>query len=428
MNLLIKNGRVVDPSQNLDEVLDILVQDGKVAQLGKKIECAGVEVLDATGLVVTPGLIDVHIHLREPGQEAKEDMVSGTMAAAAGGVTTVACMPNTRPPVDSSILVEGIKARAAAEGRVRVEVIACVSKGQEGKELAEMGDMTQAGAMAFSDDGRFVMDAKLFSSALEYASIFNKALISHAEDYKLSQDGYMHEGAVSTRLGIPGLPSVAEDIAVSRDILLAEYVGGHIHIAHVSTAGATELIRQAKKRGVRVTAEAAIHHLTLDDENLSTFSTAFKVSPPLRDRTHIEALRQGLLDGTFDAIVTDHAPHAFEEKDVEFRYAPNGFTGLETLIGIGLTELVHTGIIPLSLFVSKLTCEPAKVFDLDRGSLAVGKVADITIMDLDKEWTVDSKKFYTKGKHSPYNGRKCRGAAVCTVVGGKVVMKDGVVW
>lgn len=427
MDLLIKNGRVVDPSQNLDEVLDILVQDGKISQLAKNIPAKDVEVVDATGLVVTPGLIDVHIHLREPGLEAKEDIVSGTMAAAAGGVTTVACMPNTRPPVDSSILVSGIKARAAEYGRARVEVIGCISKGQEGKELAEMGDMAQVGAMAFSDDGRFVMDSSLFSSGLEYASIFGKALISHAEDYKMSHDGYMHEGAVSSRLGIPGVPSVAEDIAVSRDILLAEYVEGHVHIAHVSTAGATELIRQAKKRGVKVTAEVAIHHLTLDDENLSTFSTAFKVSPPLRDMRHVEALRIGVLDGTFDAIVTDHAPHAFEEKDVEFRYAPNGFTGLESLVAVGLTDLVHTGIIPLHTFVSKLTCEPSDVFELNRGSLKVGKIADITIMDLDKEWIIDSQKFYTKGKHSPYHGKRCRGAAVCTVLGGKIVMKDGVV-
>lgn len=427
MNLLIKQGRVLDPSQNIDQIMDILVLDGKIAEIAPQIDSKDAQIIDAQGLLVTPGLIDVHTHLREPGYEAKEDIASGTRAAAAGGVTTIACMPNTRPPIDSSILVSGVKDRAQREGKVKVEVIGCITKGQEGKELAEMGDMAQVGAMAFSDDGRFVMDSKLFTSGLEYASIFDKAIISHAEDYKLSQDGYMHEGTVSARLGIPGLPAVAEDIAVVREILLAEYAGAHIHIAHVSTAGATDIIRQAKKRGVQVTAEVAIHHLTLDDENLSGFNTAFKVSPPLRDQKHVDAVRLGVLDGTFDAIVTDHAPHAFEEKDVEFRYAPNGFAGLETLVSVGLTDLVHTGIIPLHTFISKLTIEPAKVFNLERGTLAVGAPADITIIDLEKKYQIDSAKFYTKGKHSPYDKKQCQGAAVYTIVDGKVVMKDGVV-
>lgn len=426
MKLLIKQGRLIDPAQNIDAVMDILVQDGKVAQVANCIDCSDAEIFDAQGLVVTPGLIDVHTHLREPGLEAKEDIVSGTMAAAAGGVTTIACMANTRPPVDSSILVSGIKERAAREGRVKVEVIGTVTKGMQGQELAEIGDMTFTGAMAFSDDGRYVSNSKLFASALEYTSIFDKRIISHAEEYKLA-DGYMHEGIISARLGIPGMPAVAEDIATSRDIMLAEYANAKIHIAHVSTLGSTELIRQAKKRGVQVTAEVAIHHLTLTDEECRGFNTAAKVSPPLRDMKHVEAVRAGLLDGTFDAIVTDHAPHAFEEKDVEFRYAPNGFAGLETLVGVMLTDLYHTGIMPLNLLVSKLTAEPAQVFDLDRGTLKAGMTADITILDLNKEWQVDSKKFYTKGKHSPYDKKQCRGAAVCTIVNGKIVMKDGVV-
>ena len=278
MKLLIKAGRVVDPSQNLDKVMDILVEDGKVVEIAPVIEAVTATVVDAAGLVVTPGLIDLHIHLREPGLEAKEDIISGTQAAAAGGFTTVACMPNTKPVVDNSIVISGLKERIGREAVVKVEVIGAVTKGQEGQELAEMGDMTFAGAMAFSDDGHYVQNAKLFSSALEYASIFDKTIISHAEDYKLS-DGYMHEGVVSARLGIPGLPAVAEDIAVARDILLAEYAKAKVHIAHVSTAGSTEIIRQAKKRGVKVTAEVAVHHLTLTDEACASFNTAFIAVP-----------------------------------------------------------------------------------------------------------------------------------------------------
>lgn len=426
MKLLIKAGRVVDPSQNLDKVMDILVEDGKVVEIAPVIEAATATVVDAAGLVVTPGLIDLHIHLREPGLEAKEDIISGTQAAAAGGFTTVACMPNTKPVVDNSIVISGLKERIGREAIVKVEVIGAVTKGQEGQELAEMGDMTFAGAMAFSDDGHYVQNAKLFSSALEYASIFDKTIISHAEDYKLS-DGYMHEGVVSARLGIPGLPAVAEDIAVARDILLAEYAKAKVHIAHVSTAGSTEIIRQAKKRGVKVTAEVAVHHLTLTDEACASFNTAFKVSPPLRDQVHVEALRAGLLDGTFDAIVTDHAPHAFEEKDVEFRYAPNGFAGLETSVGVVLTELYHTGVLSLTELVNKMSTQPAQVFGLERGSLKVGMPADITILDINKKWQVQSTKFYTRGKHTPYENKECVGAAVMTIVDGKIVMKEGVV-
>ena len=426
MKLLIKAGRVVDPSQNLDKVMDILVEDGKVVEIAPVIEAATATVIDAAGLVVTPGLIDLHIHLREPGLEAKEDIISGTQAAAAGGFTTVACMPNTKPVVDNSIVISGLKERIGREAIVKVEVIGAVTKGQEGQELAEMGDMTFAGAMAFSDDGHYVQNAKLFSSALEYASIFDKTIISHAEDYKLS-DGYMHEGVVSARLGIPGLPAVAEDIAVARDILLAEYAKAKVHIAHVSTAGSTEIIRQAKKRGVKVTAEVAVHHLTLTDEACASFNTAFKVSPPLRDQVHVEALRAGLLDGTFDAIVTDHAPHAFEEKDVEFRYAPNGFAGLETSVGVVLTELYHTGVLSLTELVNKMSTQPAQVFGLERGSLKVGMPADITILDINKKWQVQSTKFYTRGKHTPYENKECVGAAVMTIVDGKIVMKEGVV-
>ena len=427
MKLLIKEGRVIDPSQDMDAVLDILVENGQIAQIAENIKADGAEVYEAKGLVVTPGLIDVHVHLREPGHEAKEDVITGTQAAAAGGVTTVACMANTKPVIDSSILVSGLKERIAREAYVNVEIIGAVTKGLEGKELAEMGDMAFAGAMAFSDDGHEVRNSRIFRSALEYASIFDKTIIVHAEDEALTANGFMNESATSTRLGIPGIPAVAEDIAVSRDIMLAELTGAKLHIAHVSSKGAVDIIRQAKKRGVKVTAEAAVHHLTLTDEMVEGYNTAAKVAPPLRTMDHVEALREGLKDGTIDAIVTDHAPHAFEEKDVEFRYAPNGFTGLETSLAVVLTDLYHGKIFSLDEIVDKMSTSPARLFGLAAGTLKVGAKADITIFDLEKKWTVDSAKFYTRGKFTPYEGKKCRGKAVATIVGGKIVMKDGVV-
>lgn len=427
MKTLIKNGRVVDPSQGLDKVMDILVEDGKIAQLGENITAATDEVYDATGLVVTPGLIDVHTHMREPGVEAKEDIISGTKAAAAGGVTTVACMPNTKPVIDTSIVISGIKQRAAEESYANVEVIGAISKGENGEELAEMGDMAERGAMGFSDDGHYVKSSRLFTLAAKYITAFDKPLICHAIDPELDADGYMHEGAVSARIGVPGIPSISEDIAVARDCIIAEYTGAHVHIAHVASKGAIDIIRQAKAKGVNVTCEVTVHHLTLTDEACATYSSATRVSPPLRSMDHVEGLRAAVLDGTVDCIVTDHAPHAPEEKDVEFRYAPNGFCGLETSLAVMLTDLYQTKIFDLNTIISKMSCEPAKVFKLKGGTLAEGGVADITIMDLNKEWTVDSSKFYTRGKFTPYDGKECKGKAVATMLAGKFVMRDGVV-
>ncbi|MGL5206252.1 MAG: dihydroorotase [Acidaminococcaceae bacterium] len=427
MKTLIKNGRIVDPSQNLDAVMDLLIEDGVVKAIEKKITEKADETYDAKGLLVTPGLVDVHTHLREPGLEAKEDIVTGTKAAAAGGVTTIACMPNTKPVVDSSILVSGIKDRAAREGYVNVEVVGAITKGLEGKELAEMGDMAQKGAMAFSDDGHYVSSTRTFTLAAEYISAFDKILISHSIDHELASDGYMHEGVVSARIGVPGIPALAEDVAVARDILVAEYTGAHVHIAHVASKGAIELIRQAKKRGIPVTCEATVHHLTLTDEACVDYNTATRVSPPLRSRDHVEAIREALKDGTVDAIVTDHAPHAPEEKDVEFRYAPCGFCGLETSLGVILTELYHTNLFTINEIVGKMSTEPANIFSLNAGSLKVGKPADVTIIDLNKEWVVDSVKFYTRGKLTPFEGKSCKGKAVATMVAGKFVMRDGVV-
>lgn len=427
MKTLIKNGRVVDPSQNIDAVLDILVEDGKIASLGIDLEAADAEVYDATGLVVTPGLIDMHTHLREPGLEAKEDIISGTQAAAAGGVTTVACMPNTKPVIDNSIIVTGIKDRAAREGFARVEVVGAISQGQKGEALAEMGDMTFAGAVGFSDDGHYVDSPRTMLLAARYITAFDRPLMCHAIDTEIDHMGYMHEGVVSAKTGIPGSPYIAEDIAVARDCIIAEYTGAHVHICHVASKGAIDIIRQYKAKGVNVTAEVTVHHLTLTDEACAGYSAAARVNPPLRSMDHVEAMRAAVLDGTVDCIVTDHSPHAHEEKDVEFRYAPNGFTGLETSLGVVLTDLYHTGIFDLNTIVNKMSCEPAKVFNLDRGTLAVGAPADITIMDLNKEWTVDCWKFYTRGKFTPFNGKQCKGKAVATMMGGRFVMKDGIV-
>lgn len=425
MKLLLKNGRVIDPAQGVDLVSDILIEDGRIVAMGTDLAAAGAETVNCSGKVVAPGLIDMHVHLRDPGLEAKEDVVSGTQAAAAGGFTMVACMANTRPVVDSSIMVEGLRARAQREGVVRVGVIGAMSKGLEGKELAEIGDMKLAGIVAISDDGHHVTQASLFKAGLEYAAMFDCLVISHAEDEALVAGGHMHEGAVSAILGIPGRPSVAEDIAISRDIMLAEYTGAPLHIAHVSTKGAVEIIRAAKNRGVKITAEATPHHLTLTDEAVYGYNTATKVNPPLRPAEHVAALRAGLKDGTIDVIASDHAPHAYEEKDVEYRYAPSGFAGLETSLGVILTDLYHSGEFTLPEIIERMSTRPARLLGAVGGTLAIGSVADITVFDPDKEWTVDCDKFYTRGKASPFAGRKLQGQAVLTVVEGKIVMRDG---
>lgn len=425
MKLLLKGGRIIDPAQNIDMVGDILVQGGRIAEVGAKIEAQDAEILEAKGLVVAPGFIDLHTHLREPGLEAKEDIGSGTRAAAAGGFTTICCMPNTKPIIDNSILVAGVTQRAKMEGVVNVRVIGALTKGQEGKELAEIGDMIAAGAVALSDDGHYVENARILRTGLEYAGMFDGIIVSHAEDETLAGDGFMHEGAISAALGMKGRPAVSEDIAVARDVMLAEYTGGLLHIAHVSTEGSVEIIRQAKRRGVRVTAEVTPHHLALTDEAVMGFDPATKVNPPLRSSEHVEALIAGLKDGTIDVIATDHAPHAFEEKDMEFRYAPSGFAGLETALGVVLTTLYHTGKFSLMELIDRMAASPARVFGLEGGTLKAGAPADITIFDTDLEWQVDSKQFYTRGKCTPFESQPLKGKAVATIVGGRVVMKNG---
>ena len=422
---MLKSGRLIDPAQQIDRVTDILVENGKIAAIGDGLTVEDAEVFDANGLVVAPGFIDMHVHLREPGQEAKEDIGSGTRAAAAGGFTTVACMPNTKPPIDKAIIVNGLKKRIDEAGVINVEIIGALTKGQEGQELAEIGDMAECGAVAFSDDGHYVANAKLLLSGLDYLRTFDKMIISHAEEFSLVEDGVMNEGHHSAMLGMKGRPTVAEDIAVARDILLAEYADAKIHIAHISTKGAVELVRQAKKRGVKVTAEVTPHHLTMTDECVNNFDTSTKVNPPLRTAQDIEATVEGLKDGTIDAIVTDHSPHAFEEKDREYRFAPSGFPGLETALGVILTSLYHTGKFSLAEIVAKMSSNPAQIFNLNCGSLAVGKTADIVIFNPDLEWTVDADEFYTRGSHSPFVGKRLKGKAVATIVNGKIVMQDG---
>ena len=425
MRLVIKNGRVINPATKFDAIADVLIEDGKIKEIGANLDAGDASVYDAAGKIVTPGLIDLHVHFREPGQEAKEDFESGSKAAAAGGFTTVCTMPNTKPVIDSAALVRSLEKRAEDVACIHVKIIGAVTKNQEGKELAELGDMIQAGAVAFSDDGHFDPTAKVLLNAYDYLHTFDKVIINHDEESSLVEEGVMNESHRSAMLGLKGRPTVAEDIAVARDVLLAEYAGARVHVAHISSARAVDIVRQAKKRGVRVTAEATPQHMTMTDECVNLFDTSTKINPPLRSQADCEAILAGLKDGTIDAIVTDHSPHAQEEKDREYVYAPSGFPGLETSLGIMLTDLYHKDKLDLPLIISKMTWEPAKVLGLDGGTLAAGAKADVTVIDPELDWTVDAAKFYTKGSHSPFIGRTLKGKAILTVVDGEIVMKDG---
>ncbi len=427
MKLLLKGGRVIDPSNKFDKTADVLIENGKIAAVDENITVSDAQIVDVSGKIVTPGLIDMHTHMREPGQEAKEDFASGSRAAAAGGYTTIAAMPNTTPVVDNSILVNGLKQRAKEAAVVNIEIIGALTKGQLGEELAEVGDMSQAGAVAFSDDGHYVQKSKVLLNGLDYLRRFNKIVISHAEETTLVEDGVMNEGKKSAMLGMKGRPSVAEDIAVMRDILLAEYADAHIHIAHISTKNAVDFVRQAKKHGIRVTAEATPQHLTMTEDMVDMTDSSTKVNPPLRTNEDVKAVLDGLIDGTIDMIVTDHSPHAEEEKDKEYRYAPSGFPGLETAVGVLLTDLYHTGEIELPLLIEKMTSAPAEIFDLKKGTLNKNMPADITVIDTEKEWIVEKDKFYTRGSHSPFIGRKLKGKPVMTIVNGRIIMQNGII-
>ena len=425
MKTLIKGGRVIDPANKIDKIADVLVEDGRIAAVGENLPSEGAEVFEAEGKIVSPGLIDMHVHLREPGQEAKEDFGSGSRAAAAGGYTRVATMPNTRPVIDNSALVKAMQKRAEEDAVVHVEIIGAVTKGQQGEEMAEMGDMVQAGAIAFSDDGHFTRSAKVLLNCYDYLRPLDKVIINHEEATSLVEEGVMNESHRSAMLGMKGRPTVAEDIAVARDVMLAEYADARVHVAHISSGRAVDIVRQAKARGVKVTAEVTPQHLTMTDDLVELFDSSTKINPPLREQKDVDAVLAGLLDGTIDCIVTDHSPHAQEEKDREYMYAPSGFPGLETAVGVLLTDLVHTGKLDIAMMIEKMTAAPARIFGINAGSLAEGMPADITVIDPELEWTVDDKKFYTKGSHSPFVGRRLKGKAVMTFVDGRLVMKDG---
>ncbi len=417
--LLIVGGRVIDPSQQLDRVTNLLLEDGKIAALDA-LPTGREEIIDAQGKIVCPGLIDMHVHLREPGGEEDETIETGTLAALSGGFTTVACCPNTDPPIDTQAAVHFVFERAARANHCHVAVIACVSKNREGKELAEIGQLVEAGAVAFSDDGSPIANAELMRRALQYCLMFDKPILSHAEIPELTAGGVMHEGLISLILGLQGMPAVAEDAMVARDIALAESTGGRLHIMHVSTWGSVQAIRRAKARGVRVTAEVTPHHLTLTDDALRSFDSNFKVNPPLRSREHLEALVEALGDGTIDVIASDHAPHAKEKKMQELDRAPFGVVGLETTLSVVITRLIEPGHLSWSQAIEKLTINPARILGLNKGTLAPGADADVTIIDPELRWRVEPEELLSKSKNTPFAGWELKGRTVLVIVGGRV--------
>ena len=425
MKLLIEGGRVIDPANEVDDVLDVLIEDGRIAAVGLERTARGAlipdRVLDGRGKVVCPGFVDLHVHLREPGREDQETIATGTRAAALGGFTSVCAMPNTNPVNDNQSVTEFVLDRAKREGAVNVFPVGTITKGQKGEELAEIGELVNAGCVAISDDGKPVMNAEIMRRALEYASMFKIPVIQHAEDLHMTGKASMHEGLVSMELGIRGVPAASEAIIVSRDIILAELTGSHYHVAHVSTAESIHLIRQAKTKGLKVTCEVTPHHFSLSDEAVRSFSTNTKMAPPLRSARHVEAIKAALKDGTVDAIATDHAPHTIQDKEVEFEYAANGIIGLETAFGLGVTVLVEGGVLTLNELIARLSCDPARIFHLHKGTLSVGADADVTIVDPNREWVVDVRKFASKSRNSPFDGWKLRGEVLVTIVGGKVV-------
>lgn len=424
MKLLIKNGHLIDPAEGQNSGMDVLIDDGKVAAWIARNETAPADavVFDASGCVVAPGFIDLHVHLREPGQEHKETIASGCAAAVAGGFTSVCPMPNTNPINDNAAITRYMIEQAEHAGLANVFPIGAITKESDGTELAEMGEMQAAGAVAVSDDGRPVPNAGIMRRAMEYAKDFDLPVVDHCEDKSLSSGGVMHEGRVSLLLGLKGMPALAEDLDVVRDLYLAKETGAHIHIAHISTKGAVEAVRRAKADGIRVTCEVAPHHFTLTDKAVEGYDTNTKMAPPLRSEDHREALLGAIADGTIDAIATDHAPHHADEKALEYDRAPFGITGLETGVGLAFTELVHTGLIDLVRLIELFSTNPAKIFRLaGRGTLRPGSSADVTILDPTLDWTYFNADSRSKSKNSPYDGRKFHGAAVATIVGGRIV-------
>jgi dihydroorotase len=422
--LLIKGGRVIDPSRNTDGVTDLLVIDGKVAAVGSNIGTPdGAQVHDARGKVVAPGLIDVHVHLREPGFEDLETIATGAAAAVAGGFTGICAMPNTDPVIDNQSAVGFVLARGKAAGKARVYPIGCITIGQKGERLAEFGEMVGAGAVAVSDDGKPVQSSHMMRTALEYAKVFGIPVADHCEDVSLAHGGAMHEGIVSMRLGLKGIPAAAEEIQVARDCILAELTGGHVHLCHMSTRGSVDLIRRAKEKGLKVTAEAAPHHFTLTHERVEGYDTNAKMNPPLREDADREAIRQAVKDGTIDCIATDHAPHHYDAKEREFDDAPNGILGLETALGLAMRELVKPGILTLPEMIYRMSTRPAQVFNLTGGTLATGAPADVVVFDPTAKWMVDAGHFCSKSRNTPFGGEEMLGRTEMTLVGGMIVFQ-----
>ncbi|HEU4594008.1 MAG TPA: dihydroorotase [Pyrinomonadaceae bacterium] len=426
MRLLIGNGYVIDPTQSINGGKDILLEDGRVAALLSRGEARpeGAEVFDATGLVVAPGFIDLHVHLREPGQEYKETIASGAAAGAAGGFTSLCAMPNTDPVNDNPAVTSFIVEQAQAAGLSNVFPVGAITKGSKGEELAEMGEMKRAGIVAVTDDGRSVPSPGLMRRALEYARGFDLTVMDHCEDRSLAAGAAMHEGEWSLRLGLRGAPALAEESDAMRDCALAELTGARVHLAHVSTRGAIEAVRRAKERGLEVTCEVAPHHFILSDEAVEGYDTNTKMNPPLRSREHLEAIIEALGDGTIDAIATDHAPHHADEKALEFDHAPFGITGLETAVGLALDRLVHRGVVGLERLVELFSVNPARIFRLaERGTLRAGAWGDVTILDPDRRWTFDASRSKSKSRNTPFDGWTMHGAAVATIVAGRIVYR-----
>ena len=422
--ILLKGGRLLDPSTNRDGVGDLLITDGRIEALGQQLGTPdGGETIDCTGLVVSPGFVDVHVHLREPGREDVETIATGAASAAAGGFTSICAMPNTNPVTDNQAAVGFTVRQGILAKQARVFPYGAISVGQKGEQLAEFGEMLGAGAVAFSDDGRPVESAHLMRTALEYSRTFDVPVAEHCEDMSLARGGAMNEGVMSARLGLKGIPAEAEEIYVIRDILLARRAGGKLHLCHMSTKGSVELIRWGKDRGISVTAEVCPHHISLTELEVEGYNTNAKMNPPLRTAEDVEALQGALKDGTIDMLATDHAPHHYDEKEREFPDAPNGIVGLETALGVNIEYLVESGIISLATLIDRMSCAPARHFKLPGGTFAKGTAADITVFDPKAKWTVDATKFRSKGRNTPYGGRALTGCAIATIVGGRQVFR-----
>ncbi len=418
--ILIKGGRVIDPASRLDRATDLLLADGKVAQVADNLSASGARRIDASGLIVCPGLIDIHVHLREPGDEDEETIETGTAAAVAGGFTSVACMPNTKPTLDDEASIEFICRQSQRAGACNVYPIGAITKDRQGKELAEMGQMVRSGAVGFSDDGCGVANSQLMLQALNYVRMFDRAIMQHCEDPHVAGGGVMNGGATAVRLGLPGISPIAEELMLQRDLTLVRATGARYHVCHISTARAVELVSQAKAAGLPVTAEVCAHHLVLTEAECASYDPNFKMNPPLRSQEDVDACRKGVADGTIDCLVTDHAPHGIQEKELEFSTAPFGVIGLETALPLFMKALLESGVMDWPAMIERMTVRPAKVISVNKGTLAVGADADVTLIDPNCRWTIDASQFRSKSCNTPFNGWQVTGRAAVTIVGGEV--------